>query len=147
MSFTTVGNVGQMECSYQSSIGCELPFVRELRDTIETMSENAFEFCVMPLVHPRYRRRVNAVFPRDTPFTRSDMILSSQEWSTRVVGKISEWINCDSEERSDSTITNTNTSIPPTTTNTITNININTDTNANLSLSLQKRRITISYSA
>lgn len=47
----------------------------------------------------RYHRSVSSMSsPRDTPFTRSDMILPSQDWTSHVVGRISEWINCDSPD-------------------------------------------------
>jgi protein arginine N-methyltransferase 5 len=75
----------------------------------------SFDFVSAPLVHPRFRRAFGKDgFTRNTPFTRSDMLLSSagaclclclcfvefvlffSEWTRLVVGKISPWLNLDS---------------------------------------------------
>ena len=92
------GDVGQMNCGNRVSLGCDLPCVRDLETTVAELKQQNLEFAVMPLVHPRYRRMVASSFPRDTPFTRSDMILPSTDWTSHVVGRISEWINCDSPD-------------------------------------------------
>jgi protein arginine N-methyltransferase 5 len=58
-----------------------------------------FDFVLAPLVHPRYRRPAPSALPRGTlqpPFTRSDLLLSSSQWGSQVVGKVSPWIDCDS---------------------------------------------------
>ena len=94
----TIGAMGQMNCGCSLSLGVELSNVRDLDQTVQSVKAQNLEFLVMPLVHPRYRRRVTPVVPRDTPFTRSDMILSSSDWTQMIVGRISEWINCDSPD-------------------------------------------------
>lgn len=58
-----------------------------------------FDFVMAPLVHPRYRRPAPSTLPRGAfqpPFTRSDLLLTSSQWSGQVVGKVSPWIDCDS---------------------------------------------------
>ena len=57
-----------------------------------------FDFVVAPLVHPRYRRPAAGALPRGTfqpPFTRSDLLLTSSQWGSQVVGSASPWIDCD----------------------------------------------------
>jgi len=49
----TIGDVGQMNCANRVSLGADLSFVRDLKDTIETMKTQNLEFVCMPLVHPR----------------------------------------------------------------------------------------------
>ena len=46
-----------------------------------------FDFVVAPLVHPRYRRPATSALPKGTfqpPFTRSDLLLTSAQWSGQV---------------------------------------------------------------
>ena len=46
-----------------------------------------FDFVVAPLVHPRYRRPAASSLPKGTfqpPFTRSDLLLSTSQWSGQV---------------------------------------------------------------
>ncbi|KAJ8600933.1 hypothetical protein CTAYLR_005056 [Chrysophaeum taylorii] len=50
------------------------------------------DFLVVPLVHPRLSRDVLGISDRRTrPMTRSDLVLSSGEWSRLVVGRVSMW--------------------------------------------------------
>ncbi|XP_062515468.1 protein arginine N-methyltransferase 5-like isoform X2 [Corticium candelabrum] len=58
-----------------------------------------FEFIVSPIVHPRfYRNWKGPSGQRSEPLTRSDMLLSSSDWSSIVVGKTSPWLKLDSED-------------------------------------------------
>jgi hypothetical protein len=59
-----------------------------------------FCFVVAPLAHPRYHRDFTGLVDRAEPFTRSDMLLSSSEWSSSVVGLVSPWISLDSQAAS-----------------------------------------------
>ena len=55
----------------------------------------------VPLFHPRFRRDDNEVScKRVGPGTRSDLVLSSRDWTTRIIGKISPWIHLDSLSQS-----------------------------------------------
>lgn len=77
--------------------GLEVPFACDIVEALNEASRCGFDFIVAPLVHPRYRRRKNPQFEGATaPFTRSDLLLSSGQWSGRVVGTVSPWINPDS---------------------------------------------------
>ena len=60
---------------------------------------HSFDFITAPLVHPRYKREFFRWCPeRPGPLTRSDMVLSSEEWTSVIVSKLSSWIRLDSEE-------------------------------------------------
>lgn len=66
----------------------------------QTTLAGGWDFVVAPLVHPRYRRPPPSALPRGTfqpPFTRSDLLLSSSQWGSQIVGKASPWLDCDSE--------------------------------------------------
>jgi protein arginine N-methyltransferase 5 len=49
-------------------------------------------------VHPRYKREFieGPALKRDGAFTRSDMLLTSGDWGSLVVSKVSPWIDADS---------------------------------------------------
>ncbi|KAM3239849.1 hypothetical protein ACQJBY_053503 [Aegilops geniculata] len=55
---------------------------------------SAFDFLLAPLVDPDYRPTPGAVLP----VAASDLVLSPSQWSSHIVGKISEWIDLDSED-------------------------------------------------
>ncbi|XP_062224111.1 protein arginine N-methyltransferase 5-like isoform X4 [Phragmites australis] len=55
---------------------------------------SAFDFVLAPLVDPAYRPSSGAVLP----VAASDLVLSPSQWSTHVVGKLSEWIDLDAED-------------------------------------------------
>ncbi len=53
----------------------------------------------VPLFHPRYQREYLVPgYNRPGPTTRSDNVLTSSEWSTLVVAKLSPWIQLDSND-------------------------------------------------
>ena len=62
--------------------------------TTHLCMHSSFTFIVAPLVHPRYYRNdaAGVTKQRDDPLTRSDMLLSTNDWGTVVVGKLSPWI-------------------------------------------------------
>ncbi|KAI3428237.1 hypothetical protein D9Q98_006617 [Chlorella vulgaris] len=79
--------------------GVDVPFSCSIQDSLESALLCGFDFIMSPLVHPRYRRPAPSALPRGTfqpPFTRSDLLLTSAQWSGQVVGKVSSWIDCDS---------------------------------------------------
>ena len=48
-------------------------------------------------MHPRYKREFFRIIPeRPGPTTRSDKVLTSAEWSSLIVAKLSPWIQLDS---------------------------------------------------
>jgi type II protein arginine methyltransferase len=91
-------------------------FTRDLVDTLDKASKTQQDFIITPLFHPRNRREgiiysssssssssSICVTPGDGStmnsnlklLTRSDMVLPSKDWVSNVVGKLSEWIDCD----------------------------------------------------
>ncbi|XP_050364121.1 protein arginine N-methyltransferase 1.5 [Argentina anserina] len=75
------------------------------------LTHGRFDFAVAPLMDPAYRpslMQTNGDASSVLPFAGSDLVLSPAQWSSHVVGKISSWIDLDSEDqilRSDSEIT------------------------------------------
>eukprot|EP01100_Stratorugosa_tubuloviscum_P003408 TRINITY_DN1821_c3_g1_i1.p1 TRINITY_DN1821_c3_g1~~TRINITY_DN1821_c3_g1_i1.p1 ORF type:complete len:645 (-),score=289.85 TRINITY_DN1821_c3_g1_i1:119-2053(-) len=88
-------NLGNFSC------GVDWSFVPDLERALQLSTEANFDFLAVPLAHPRYERRVGLpsnVIGSDTeePFTRSDLLLNSAQWSSLIVGKTSPWIKLDS---------------------------------------------------
>ncbi|KAF5456626.1 hypothetical protein F2P56_026091 [Juglans regia] len=65
------------------------------------ISSGGFDFVVAPLMDPSYRP---SLMGKDCggsgvlPFAGSDLVLSPSQWSSHVVGKVSPWIDLDSED-------------------------------------------------
>lgn len=79
-------------------VGRDFPFVNDIKKALASAIETRFDFIVIPLVHPRFRRDTRGVSDsRQFAFTRSDRLLSSSQWSTFVVGKLSPWFNFESD--------------------------------------------------
>ena len=58
-----------------------------------------FDFITVPLFHPRYKREYFLEnYSRPGPATRSDKVVTSSDWSTLVVAKLSPWIQLDSKD-------------------------------------------------
>ena len=56
-----------------------------------------FDFVAAPLFHPRFRRDADGISARrEGAGTRSDLVISSERWSSTVVGKLSPWLDLDS---------------------------------------------------
>uniref|UniRef100_A0A672LKZ8 Protein arginine N-methyltransferase 5 n=1 Tax=Sinocyclocheilus grahami TaxID=75366 RepID=A0A672LKZ8_SINGR len=81
------------------SCGRDLSCVPEVADTLAAVAKLGFDFLCMPLFHPRFRRE-NELDPsksRPGAQTRSDLLLCGRDWNTLIVGKLSPWIETDSE--------------------------------------------------
>ncbi|XP_037077517.1 protein arginine N-methyltransferase 5-like isoform X2 [Pollicipes pollicipes] len=80
------------------SCGLDLTAVPDVPNSISEATEAGYQFVFMPIVHPRYRREFigGSLKERNTPFTRSDMVLSNADWNTLVVGKLSAHLDLDS---------------------------------------------------
>ncbi|KAA0718812.1 Protein arginine N-methyltransferase 5 [Triplophysa tibetana] len=81
------------------SCGRDLSCVPEVADTLSAVAKLGFDFLCMPLFHPRFRRE-NEMDPaksRPGAQTRSDLLLCGRDWNTLIVGKLSPWIETDSE--------------------------------------------------
>ncbi|XP_024517472.1 protein arginine N-methyltransferase 5 isoform X2 [Selaginella moellendorffii] len=77
--------------------GCEI--LRHTDDIEEALSSSlsaGFDFIVLPLTNPEYRPSKNAgLVP---PFCGSDLVFSSTQWSSHVVGRVSDWIELDGDD-------------------------------------------------
>ncbi|GMH32226.1 hypothetical protein BSKO_00060 [Bryopsis sp. KO-2023] len=83
--------------------GLEVAFCCDIVGTLEEGTSCGFDFVIAPLVHPRYRRPKHAASSNSVQtqaFTRSDLLLTSGQWSGQVVGSISPWICPDSTTKS-----------------------------------------------
>lgn len=103
----------------RASCGLLWPIAAELAVAVQVSTQSGFDFMATPLVHPRYRQDediydasassfgggggagtdeaiVATKAPRGYPFTRSDMLLNSADWSSLVVGIISRDANLES---------------------------------------------------
>lgn len=84
------------------TLGLELPAIPDLQEALTAALEESYDFVVAPLVHPKFERTESAeassgslVSPLPTsaqPLTRSDVLLTSSEWSSSVVGRVSDWV-------------------------------------------------------
>ncbi|KAF0925098.1 hypothetical protein E2562_015388 [Oryza meyeriana var. granulata] len=72
----------------------DFPAGEELPAVLSHSLSSAFDFLLAPLVDPDYRPTPGAVLP----VAASDLVLSPSQWSSHIVGKISEWIDLDSED-------------------------------------------------
>ncbi|KAL8504359.1 hypothetical protein ACS0TY_022908 [Phlomoides rotata] len=91
--------------------GVETEFNDDMPNLLAVNVHGGFDFVVAALMDPSYRPSLvdaNASISRALPFAGSDLVLSPSQWSSHVVGKISSWIDLDSEDetlRNDSEIT------------------------------------------
>jgi|EP00945_MAST-04E_sp_MAST-4E-sp1_P007948 type II protein arginine methyltransferase len=67
--------------------------VPNLPDVYDKSLNLHFDFVVFPMVHPRAARDPMFTKGRNLPFTRSDLLLSTEDWTRCVVGAVSEWIS------------------------------------------------------
>uniref|UniRef100_A0A665X1S5 Protein arginine N-methyltransferase 5 n=1 Tax=Echeneis naucrates TaxID=173247 RepID=A0A665X1S5_ECHNA len=81
------------------SCGRDLNCVPEVADTLAAVAKLGFDFLCMPLFHPRFRREfeLEPAKSRAGAQTRSDLLLCGRDWNTLIVGKLSPWIDADSE--------------------------------------------------
>ncbi|CAH2100096.1 unnamed protein product [Euphydryas editha] len=82
----------------QQEISCGLDYITapDLQECLTEALHANFAFIVSSIVHPRFRRPILPSGGTVGGFTRSDMILSPQDWNSRIVGKISEYLDPDS---------------------------------------------------
>lgn len=81
--------------SRELSCGLEYSIVNDLATSVSETLFNSYSFIVFPVIHPRFKRNYCAGNSNVKAFTRSDMLLTPQEWTTRVVGKISSHLDVD----------------------------------------------------
>ncbi|XP_057333940.1 protein arginine N-methyltransferase 5 [Microplitis mediator] len=82
------------------SVSCGLNFAAapDLNSCLETAQQSCYEFICIPLVHPQLKREFLSGTAKDrhVAFTRADMILSTSDWNSLIVGRLSPHINVDS---------------------------------------------------
>ncbi|XP_031504319.1 protein arginine N-methyltransferase 5 [Nymphaea colorata] len=82
--------------------GIETEFSDDMPQVLAHNKSGGFDFVLAPLIDPSYRPSLFASDvsneSRPLPFSGSDLVLSPAEWSGHVVGKISSWIDLDSED-------------------------------------------------
>ncbi|XP_054788673.1 protein arginine N-methyltransferase 1.5 isoform X2 [Prosopis cineraria] len=83
-------------CGVETEFSDDMPRLLTLH-----LVSGGFDFVVAPLMDPAYRPSLvqkDSLGSAVPPFAGSDLVLSPSQWSTRVVGKISTWIDLDSED-------------------------------------------------
>lgn len=80
--------------------GLDFAAVTDVRTVLDQATSSGYEFVCIPIVHPRFKREffTNPGKSRPGPFTRADLILSSQDWNVLVVGKICPYLDLESSD-------------------------------------------------
>ncbi|CAI0395175.1 unnamed protein product [Linum tenue] len=97
-----LGDKPGWEKSESRYCGVEAEFDDDIANLLSfNLNLGAFDFVVAPLMNPTYRPSLVQANSGGTcvlPFAGSDLVLSPSQWSSHVVGKISHWIDLDSED-------------------------------------------------
>lgn len=82
----------------QEDLSCGLDYclTPDIQKSVSTALTNGYAFVVLPIVHPRFKRHYIVGNTAVGGFTRSDLLLSSQDWNIRIVGKLSSHLDVDS---------------------------------------------------
>lgn len=82
----------------QQEISCGLDYTiaPDLQACLTEALHANYAFIVSQIVHPRFRLSSLPSGNTVGGFTRSDMILSPQDWNSRVVGRVSGYLDPDS---------------------------------------------------
>ncbi|XP_061346203.1 protein arginine N-methyltransferase 1.5-like [Gastrolobium bilobum] len=83
-------------CGVEAEFNDDMPHVLAFN-----LSSGGFDFVIAPLMDPAYRPSLvkkDSLGSGPLPFAGSDLVLSPSQWSSHVVGKISSWIDLDSED-------------------------------------------------
>ncbi|CAI9715887.1 protein arginine N-methyltransferase 5-like [Octopus vulgaris] len=70
----------------------------DINTVLDSSCKSGFDFLCIPVVNPRYKREFvrGPSKKRSGPLTRSDLVLSSHDWSMFIGLKISPWLQIDS---------------------------------------------------
>ncbi|KAK5817097.1 protein arginine N-methyltransferase 1.5 [Gossypium arboreum] len=97
-----LGERGGWDKSESRYCGVETEFEDDMPRLLSyNLSSSGFDFVVAPLMDPTYRPSLLEAENGSShvlPFAGSDLVLSPSQWSSHVVGKISTWIDLDSED-------------------------------------------------
>ncbi|XP_071172754.1 protein arginine N-methyltransferase 5-like [Mytilus galloprovincialis] len=87
-----------VKMSTRVSCGRDFHCCPNINDTLDQACKSGFDFVCFPIVNPRYKREFIHGPAKERPgaITRSDMLLTGQDWNSLVVGKISPWLQPDS---------------------------------------------------
>ncbi|KAM7262837.1 hypothetical protein ACFE04_000520 [Oxalis oulophora] len=80
-------------CGVETEFNDDMPHVFSFN-----LSPASFDFLLAPLMDPSYRPSLMDSDNKVPPFAASDLVLSPSQWSCHVVGKISSWIDLDSDD-------------------------------------------------
>lgn len=80
------------------SCGLALHFVGDLQKELTSALGDGYSFVAVDAIHPRARALAGGPDANVMPFFRPDTVLSSADWRTLVVLKMSDWINVDSPD-------------------------------------------------
>lgn len=80
----------------KSGASCGLAFncPADIQSALQVATLAGYDFLALPIVHPRFR--VSGSQKRPYSFTRSDLLLTSSEWTSLVVGIISRHLSLES---------------------------------------------------
>ncbi|XVF19008.1 hypothetical protein REPUB_Repub11eG0073800 [Reevesia pubescens] len=97
-----LGERGGWDKSESRYCGVETEFQDDVPRLLSfNLSSGCFDFVVAPLMDPTYRPSTMEADNNSShvlPFVGSDLVLSPSHWSSHVFGKISSWIDLDSED-------------------------------------------------
>ncbi|GAB2286444.1 Protein arginine N-methyltransferase 5 [Dionaea muscipula] len=81
--------------------GVETDFRDDMPKLLSFNINGGFDFVLTPLMDPTYRPSLRGECDRKSgalPVAGSDLVLSPSDWSSRVVGKVSCWIDLDADD-------------------------------------------------
>ncbi|KAK9097627.1 hypothetical protein Sjap_023124 [Stephania japonica] len=81
--------------------GVETEFNEDMPLALSSNLSSGFDFIVCPLMDPTYRpsQMESLALASVLPFAGSDLVLTPSQWSSHVVGKVSSWIDLDSDDQ------------------------------------------------
>nr|VDD40740.1 unnamed protein product [Brassica oleracea] len=97
-----LGERGGWERSESRYCGVETDFSDDVPSLLSfNISTGGFDYVLAPLMNPSYRPSLMEGKGSETqvlPVSGSDLVLAPSQWSSHVVGKVSSWIDLDSED-------------------------------------------------